>query len=112
MRLPLLRERPGAPAASMTLRRRGNELVAWVENPGGLEEVRARIRIGQRLRYGGQGVRIRLSELELAGERSLPFNVGFEGLAGGRRALRRWAGGLPPELGSGSPGRLILDRSA
>jgi len=112
VRLPLLRERPGQRAASMTLRRRGNELVAWVENPGGLEEVRARIRIGQRLRHGGQGVRIRLSELELAGECPLAFNVGFEGLIGGRRALRRWAGGLPPELGSGSPGRLILDRTA
>ena len=40
-RVELLRESPGAPRATMTLHRRGRELVVNVENPGGLVGARA-----------------------------------------------------------------------
>jgi glycerophosphoryl diester phosphodiesterase len=106
-RVTMLRERPGEPPASMTLRRRGAEILAAVEDAGGLAEVEARIRVGARVRVGRKAVRIRLSE-EL-GHDGAAFSVGFEGHEpDGTRRLRRFAGGLPYGLGSGAPGRLFV----
>lgn len=111
-RVRLLVESPGDRPATMTLRRRGRELVAWVEDPGGLGEVRSLVRVGSRVRTGRRGVRIELpEELDPQG---IPFCVGFEGCSDRTKPaqLRRWAGGLPYGLGSGAPGRLrILGRA-
>jgi hypothetical protein len=107
-RVRMLRERPGDREASMTLRRRGGELLAAVEDAASLTDVTARIRVGARVRTGRRAVRIRLpAELEAEGA---PFCVGFEGTEPetGRRRLRRFAGGLPYGLGSGAPARLFL----
>jgi glycerophosphoryl diester phosphodiesterase len=107
-RLRMLRESPHEREATMTVRRRGNEVIAALEDAGGLSEVTALIRVGARVRSGRRGVRIRLPE-ELPPE-GAPFCVGFEGTEPGsaRRRLRRFAGGLPYGLGSGSPARLLL----
>jgi len=107
-RVRMLCETPGEREASMTLRRRGSELLAAVEDAGGLTDVAATIRVAARVRRGRRGVRIRLpEELEALGA---PFSVGFEGTdpASGKRRLRRFAGGLPYGLGSGAPGRLLF----
>lgn len=107
-RVRLLRERASDREASMAVRRRGDELVAAVEDAGGLTEVSARIRVAARVRSGRRGVRIRLpEELEPGGA---PFCLAFEGTdpESGHRVLRRWSGGLPYGLGSGAPGRLFL----
>ncbi|MEM7310156.1 MAG: glycerophosphodiester phosphodiesterase family protein [Planctomycetota bacterium] len=106
-RLAMLCEGPGDPQASLVLRRRRGELLVRVENPGGLDEVRTLVRLGGEVRRGGHGARIPLPEGFDEAREGVPFSCGFEGRdrAGGRR-LRRWAGGLPAELGSGAPGRL------
>jgi len=92
----------------MTLRRRGAELLAVVEDSGGLVDVVAKIRVSSRVRSGHRGVRIRLPEA--AEPEGFSFSLGFEGTEPGsaRRVLRRFAGGLPYGLGSGAPGRLVL----
>jgi hypothetical protein len=107
-RVLLLRERPSDPPATMTVRRRGQELLAAVELSGGLEDVAAKIRVGARVRSGRRAVRIRLPEEE--DPDGLPFCVGFEGREPetGLRRMRRFSGGLPYGLGSGAPGRLFL----
>jgi hypothetical protein len=119
LRVPMLCERVGHPAASMTVRRRGRDLLAWVEDPGGLEDVRALVRVGGTVRSGGRGVRVPLPDPGSRGPseaRALAFSVGFEGRApgtrAGRRELRRWAGGLPAGLGSGAPGLLFASSRA
>lgn len=118
LRVPMLREHPGQRGASMGLRLAGNQLLAWVEDAGGLEDLRCIVRLGSHVRHGGQGVRVPLPQ-PLLGEgsgaqRQLEFGLGFEGRLPGQgpRLLRRFAGGLPYGLGSGAPGRLwIGDRS-
>jgi glycerophosphoryl diester phosphodiesterase len=111
-RLKLLCEGVTDLPASMTVERRGRELVAAVEDPGGLGEPEAVIRVGSRVRTGRRGVHVRLPE-EFEPE-GLPFSVGFFGKEPGspRRRLRRWAGGLPYGLGSGASGRLFLEGRA
>ena len=116
-RVRMLREKAGDPPASMTLKLRGRELLAWVEDPGGLADVRSSIRVGSRVRTGRRGVRIRLPErFDPSG---IPFSVGFEGWPKavpekerGAPVLRRWAGGLPYGLGAGAPGRLLRNAEA
>jgi hypothetical protein len=111
-RVRMLRERASDPEASMTVRRRGHELLAAVEDAGSLTEVTARIRVGARVRTGRRAVRIRLpEEVEPDGA---PFCVGFEGTepGTGARRLRRFGGGLPYGLGSGAPARLFLSGKA
>jgi hypothetical protein len=107
-RLRLLGESPGDRPASMVVRRRGRELLAWVEDAGGLDDVHALVRLGSRVRRGRRAVRIRLPEEP--DPRGLLFSVGFEGTVAGRAGsrLRRWCGGLPYGLGAGAPGRLLL----
>ena len=107
-RVHLLRENADQLGATMTLRRRGAELLAVVEDSGGLVDVVAKIRVSSRVRSGHRGVRIRLPEA--AEPEGFSFSLGFEGTEPGsaRRVLRRFAGGLPYGLGSGAPGRLVL----
>ncbi len=107
-RLPMLREHPGQSFASMTLRARGREVLAAVEDAGGWSDVRATVRLGHRVHRGGHGVRAPLPEG--ASARPIPFSLGFEGRGEGSSEpqLRRWAGGLPYGLGSGAAGRLLL----
>ncbi len=108
-RLLLLREARGDPFASMTVRRRGNRLQVSVEDPGGLAHARAWVRVGPREFRGGKGVVVALPrDFDVLAE-GLPFTCGIEGddpRRGGARTLRRWAGGLPPGLESGVPGRV------
>lgn len=114
LRLPMLREHPGAPPASAVLERKGDALVLSVEDPGDVADARAILRLGHVVRVGGHGVRIPLpADLEsLDANRSLLFSAGFEGRSSeGERVLRRWCGGLPYGLRSGAPGRLFLRRS-
>jgi len=113
-RLAMLAESPADPPASMTLWRRGSELLARVENAAGLEDLRARIRLDAEVRTGGRGVRIRLPDDFSARPGGVPFAVGFEGRErDGRqeRWLRRWCGGLPYGLFAGAPGRLLPARA-
>jgi glycerophosphoryl diester phosphodiesterase len=107
-RMRMLCEHAGDREATMAIRRRGRELLALVEDAGGLTDVAARIRVGSRVRTGRRGVRIRCPE-ELEPE-GAPFCVGFDGVDAetGIRRLRRFSGGLPYGLGSGAPGRLFL----
>jgi hypothetical protein len=98
----------------MTVRRRGRELLAWVEDPGGLEDVRAQVLLGPRIVEGARGVRVELPDGVEAGAAGLPFSLGFEGRRPGERGrvLRRWAGGLPGGARSGAPGRLLVSGRA
>ncbi|MEW6070963.1 MAG: glycerophosphodiester phosphodiesterase family protein [Planctomycetota bacterium] len=111
-RLAMLCEHPGQEPASMSLRRRGEELLLWVEAPGGLADVRALVRLDSEVRGGGRGVRLRLPAGWRERGDGFRFCAGFEGRAGSGphapRVLRRWAGGLPEGIRAGAPGRLFL----
>lgn len=115
-RVEMLRESPGQAPATMTVRRRGRELVVSVENPGGLAEPRALVHLAGRTRRGGRGLRIALPEDFDGSTEGVRFSCGFEGRVSQARAgecvLRRWAGGLPEIGDSGTPGLLVPRRSA
>ncbi|MCB9915886.1 MAG: hypothetical protein H6828_12210 [Planctomycetes bacterium] len=108
-RLEMLRESPGAPAATMTLQRRGRELVVRVENPGGLVGARAVVHLDGQVATGARALRLRLPAGFDDLARGVAFSCGFVGHAsdGGPELLRRWAGGLPREGDHGAPGRLL-----
>ena len=116
LRLPMLAESPRQAAASMTVRRRGDELVARVEAAPGLIDLRAGILLDHEVRFGGHGVRVRLPADWRTRRGGFAFCAGFEGREGtgrsSRRVLRRWAGGLPSGVESGAPGRLFLHADA
>lgn len=106
-RVGLLREHPGQPDASMTVRRRGGVVSVAVEAAGDASDARAVLRLGNAVvRGSGRSVRARLPD-EAPGGR-VPFSCGFWGRSRGRSALRRWAGGLGDGPRSGAPGWLIL----
>ena len=125
LRLVMLRERADDPPASMSVWRRGRDLLARVENAGGLTDLRAIVRLGARQHAGGSGVRAPLPAPFDRGmpptgawsQRSVPFAVGFEGRRPGERdpgarLLRRWCGGIGVHPREGAPGRLVLDARA
>jgi hypothetical protein len=110
IRLPLLRESPVDAPASMTARRRGNQVLVAVEDAGGLERVRARVRLGQREYAGGRGLAVSLPAHFDLFTGGVPFACGFDGddpRRGGERRLRRWSGGIPSGLESGVPGWVL-----
>ena len=111
-RVRMLRERAGDPPASMTLKERGRELLAWVEDPGGLADVKSWIRIGSRVRSGRRGVRIRLPERFDAN--GTPFSVGFEGWPKGGSEKERGAPVLRRylQLAPGARAHFPVDRHA
>ena len=120
LRLPLLCEHPGERPASMTVRLRGEEVIASIEDPGGLSEARALMRLGVDVHTGAGGVRARIPEAFRRDPRGVPFTVGFlgrepgrsaRGVAGARR-LRRFSGGLPGGIAGGAPSRLFVEPDA
>jgi glycerophosphoryl diester phosphodiesterase len=110
-RVEMLCEHPGEKPATMVVQRKRDELLAWVEDAGGLKDLRAWLRLGHEARCGGHGVRLSLPEGFDRLPEGVDFCVGFDGRAGDgpveERRLRRWAGGLPYGLGSGAPARLL-----
>jgi hypothetical protein len=112
-RLRLLRENPGDPPASVTIRRHRRDLLAALETPGDLDGARVVVRLGDQVVFGAAGVRLVLPDDFDALRSGLPFSIGILGARhtprGRRRVLRRWAGGLPDVAPSGVPGRLRSD---
>ena len=110
-RVEMLKESPGDREASMTLRRRRQELVGGVENGAGLGELRTVVRIDGAVWYGGKGVRVRLPEDFDDREEGVDFACGFYGRErDGTVRFRRWGGGLPDEPGVGGCGVLLARR--
>lgn len=114
LRLPLLRESPGDPPASVTVRRRRNELLVALEAPGDLEQPKLVVYLDGEFHLGVKGLRLPLPPGFSERPEGLPFSVGIEGLRATRRGprtvVRRWAGGLPDTLAGGDAGRLLLAR--
>lgn len=109
-RLSMLRESPGDPAASVVVSRRGRDLVFRIEDAGGLDNAHLVVRIGPERFGGGRhcALQLRKAHFDAAHARGLAFNVGFTGTRRGAGRFYRFAGGLPPGLFSGAPGRLRL----
>lgn len=108
LRLEMLCEGPGQPAASMRVRRRGAFLVCEVEGTGGLADVRAGVHLDGVVRWGSRGVRVPLPDDLGQRDDGVAFTCGFAGVgADGRLVFRRWAGGLPDALVHGTPGVLL-----
>ena len=106
-RLEMLREEPGAPRATVTLRRSGRRVVLRVEDAGGLEDAVVVARLGETVVHGAPAVEVPLPEGFDSQPEGAPFSVALFGRSGGRRIWRRWAGGLPDGLEHGAPGRLL-----
>ena len=100
-----MREAPGQRPASVTLRRKRADLLAAVENAGGLHDPRLIVHLDGRTYSGSRGLRMPLPP---AGPRAVAFSIGFVGTERGRKHVRRWAGGVPDQLDAGSPGHLVL----
>lgn len=110
-RLAMLVEGPGRVGGSMVIRRRGSELSARVEDPAGLDGVRALVRLGSAVRRGAMGVRVALPPDFDERDGGVAFSAGFEGLdEAGEVVLRRWCGGIPGGTAHGAPGRLFPGR--
>lgn len=107
VRLVLLRESPNDPPASMTLRRHRRWLFVAIENPGGLRDARAVVALGGREYLGSRGVRVPLPENFDVGDEPLPFSCGIVAWQDGERVMRRFAGGLGPDVDRGSLGVLL-----
>jgi len=113
-RLEMLCESPGAPRATMTLRRLRHQLTVAVENAGGLEDPHVALVLDGVAWYGGTSLRVPLPEHFDDAPSGLAFSCGFHGRrpGGGATVLRRWAGGLPADPGTGAAGRLLPFRHA
>jgi glycerophosphoryl diester phosphodiesterase len=110
-RLAMLVEHPGARGGTMVIRRRGRDLLAKIEDSGGLADARALVRLGAEVRRGAVGLRVRLPDDFDARADGVPFSAGFQGRdADGRVVVRRWSGGVPGGIEHGSPGRLFAAR--
>ncbi len=106
-RLEMLREEPGAPRATVTLRRSGRRVVLRLEDAGGLDEAVVVARLGETVVHGAPAVEVLLPEGFDSQPEGAPFSVALCGQREGRRVWRRWAGGLPDGLEHGAPGRLL-----
>lgn len=110
-RVALLREAPGDPTATVTLRRHRGDLLVALEHPGDLEQARVVVHLDGAVRTGAKGLRMALPRDFATRPGGIPFSVGIEGRRRERRGLRtvvrRWAGGLPDPLSAGAPGRLL-----
>ncbi|HPF14415.1 MAG: hypothetical protein H6830_02930 [Planctomycetes bacterium] len=106
-RLTMLRESPGDPGASMTLRRQGDRVVVQLEDTRGLQDAHAVVRLAGETHRGGRAVTLRLPEGFDQTPKGTDFSCGIEALRGGQRVLLRWAGGLPAGIANGAPGRLL-----
>jgi glycerophosphoryl diester phosphodiesterase len=110
LRLALLRESPGDPPASVTLRRRHGDLLVSLESAGDLADARVVVHLDGEYHIGTRGLRLPLPAGFSGRPSGVPFSVGIEGLRNTRRGVRtvvrRWAGGLPDTLAGGEPGLL------
>lgn len=111
LRLALLCEQPGDRPASLLIKRIGRDLLVSIEGAGGLEDAHVLVHFdGQTLR-GSRGLRIALPADFDARSEGARFACGIEGREGAqpgaRMRLRRWSGGLPGDVHSGVPGRLV-----
>lgn len=118
-RLPMLRESPGMPFASVVIGRRGDTLLLRIEDSGGLVDPHLVARLGGETAFGGETLRLRIPDLgggPRGGSPELPFSVGFEArqrlALDSPRVFRRWAGGVPSSqlasIFAGEPGLLRL----
>lgn len=114
LRLPLLRESPRDPPASVTVRRHRSDLLVALEDPGDLAPARLLVHLEGELYAGARGLRLPLLPAWDQLRDGVAFSVGIQGLRatprGPRTVVRRWSGGLPDTLAAGEPGRLILGR--
>lgn len=106
-RLPLLAERAGEVAASVTIRRQGTWLLLSVENPGDLEDPHLVAHLDGVTVRAGRGLRLELPEDFDRRPGGVPFSCGIEGRRAGLPGLRRFAGGVPEGLENGPAGRLV-----
>lgn len=112
VRLSMLRESAGDAPASMTLRRHHEHLLVSIESTGGWKDARTIVHLDGRFHYGGRGVRVALPSDFDRREHGLAFSCGMQAEVDGEWRVRRWCGGVPDDLRSGSPGRLLPLRSA
>ena len=105
-RISMLREHPEDREATMTVRRRGRELLVALEGAGGLEDPSVIAHLCGRTHFGGRGLRLQLPADFDERPEGVPFSCGMTGREKGEWRVRRWAGGVPGGLGSGLPGRL------
>jgi len=117
LRVPLLREAPGAAPATMLVRRHRGSLLVSVERGAAIAGLRTHVLLEGQLHHGARGVRVRLPRDFDQRAEGLEFCCGFEGRLDGRPVLRRWSGGWPvegdPGAGDpGAPGRLVADARA
>ncbi|TAJ17223.1 MAG: hypothetical protein EPO68_09785 [Planctomycetota bacterium] len=110
LRLPMLRERPEDPDASVLVRRQGRSLHVSIESAGKLKDARVWANLDGAVHTGTRGLRLELP-FDFDGRRDgVRFSCGLDGFAEAgarRRTLRRWAGGIPGDVHSGAPGRLV-----
>lgn len=111
-RLAMLRESPGDPPASMTLRRHRDFVLVSIEDAGGLVDPHTLVHIDGRMYHGGRGVRAALPEDFDRRAAGVAFSCGMWAEKDGERILRRWAGGVPDDVSAGAPGRLLSQRQA
>jgi hypothetical protein len=112
LRIELVRERRGEPRATMTVRRRGSDLLASIEDAAGLEDARTIVWLDGVRHDGGPGLRAPLPADFHVRPGGVPFSIAMRGRDSDGApgwSWRRWAGGLPEEPDSGAPGRLYPD---
>jgi glycerophosphoryl diester phosphodiesterase len=110
LRLPLLREEPHQPDASVLVRRKGRSLHVSIENPGRLHATRVWAHLAGDVHVGTKGLRLELPYDFDTRRDGVRFSCGLDGLpepGAHRRELRRWAGGIPGGVHSGVAGRLL-----
>jgi len=113
-RLVCLAERPGVEPPTLSIERRGRALLVSLESSGGLVEPRVVVHLDGDTAHGPSGVRLPLPadfDHRIGG---VPFTCAVAGFEPDRPRAglvwRRWAGGLPRDLVSGEPGRLVPER--
>ncbi len=106
-RLTMLRENPGDPVASITVRRAGRRLVVQLEDTSGLTDAHLIVKLNGHTERGGRGMTLSLPEGFDSLTDGISFACGIEARRAGQRVLMRWCGGLPGGVGHGTPGRLL-----
>lgn len=109
-----LTEAPGREPATFALERRGRSLVAALEHAGGLADARLVVRLDGRTVHGASSVRLDLPADFDHRRGGVDFSVAVLGVdttsGTGGFVWHRWSGGLPSDLLSGEPGRLVPER--
>jgi hypothetical protein len=113
-RFVCLAEEPRGPVTTVRAMRRANQLIVELESAGGLVDAGVAVSLDGAVRHGTRGLRAILPDDFDERADGVPFSVAVVGRDPASRRLvwRRWAGGLPSDLLSGSPGRLIAGARA